>query len=102
MRMRPIRFLAALLASSLGWLTASARADTLTIKTPGDHPRYTFEAEPHLLLGFIDPPGLAHGTGIGVGGRGTVIVVKNGFVPSINNSIGVGFGLDWVHYGRGA
>ncbi len=81
--------------------TARARADTLTIKNPGDHPRYLLEAEPHLLLGFVDPPGPAHGTGLGVGFRGTIEVLRNGFVPSINNSIGVGFGFDWVHYGRG-
>ncbi|MGC4087465.1 MAG: hypothetical protein QM756_06160 [Polyangiaceae bacterium] len=78
-----------------------AAADTLIINRPGYHQRYIFEAEPHLLAGFIDAPGAAHGTGFGVGFRGTVQVLENGFVPSINNSIGVGFGMDWVHYGLG-
>jgi len=30
--------------------------------------------------------------------RFTIPIVKNGFVPSINNSVGIGFGLDWLHY----
>jgi hypothetical protein len=54
-----------------------------------------------LLLGLIDPPGVGSGTGFGVGFRGTVVLIDNGFVPTINNSIGIGFGLDWVHYGHG-
>ncbi len=82
-------------------ITSRAHADTLIIRHPGDHSRYSFEAEPHLLLGLIRPPGEARGTGIGLGFRGTVVLLDNGFVPSINNSIGIGFGIDWVHYGRG-
>lgn len=78
-----------------------ARADTLIIKNPGDHPRYIFEAEPHLVLGFIEPPGYASGTGFGAGFRGSIPIVRNGFVPSINNSVAIGFGIDFAHYGRG-
>jgi hypothetical protein len=70
-----------------------ARADEMVIKFPGLHPNYTFEAEPHVLVapfaGFL--PGL--------GFRGTVGILQNGFVTSINNSIGVTFGLDWVDKG---
>ncbi|HEX3776373.1 MAG TPA: hypothetical protein VHV51_17995 [Polyangiaceae bacterium] len=95
------RLLALAFASSLLALSTHAHADTMIIRNAGDHSRYRFEAEPHLLLGLIDPPGPADGTGLGVGFRGTVIVLDNGFVPTINNSIGVGFGLDWVHYGGG-
>jgi hypothetical protein len=78
-----------------------AHADTLTIKNPGDHPRYVFEAEPHLVLGFIEPPGYAAGTGFGLGFRGSIPLVRNGFVPSINNSVAIGFGIDFARYGRG-
>ncbi len=78
-----------------------AHADTLTIKNPGDHPRYVFEAEPHIVLGFIEPPGYAAGTGFGVGFRGSIPLMRNGFVPSINNSIAIGFGVDFARYGRG-
>lgn len=89
------------LSASLGALcvTNRAHADTLIIRHPGDHSRYFFEAEPHALLGLIDPPGFGSGTGLGLGFRGTFVLVDNGFVPSINNSIGLGVGLDWVHYG---
>jgi hypothetical protein len=75
-------------------------ADTVVIKRPGARTRYTFEAEPHLNLGFIDPPGrnVDSDFGFGPGVRGTVEIVKNGFVGSINNSVGIGFGLDWVLY----
>jgi hypothetical protein len=83
-------------------LSASAQAaDRLVISEPGVHPTYTVEVEPHLLLGLIDPPGPAHGTGLGLGARGTVELVDNGFVSTINNTIGVGFGLDWTHYSAG-
>jgi hypothetical protein len=30
-------------------------AEHSTIKTPGDHAQYVFEAEPHLILGWGDP-----------------------------------------------
>lgn len=88
-------------AASMLATPAPARADTLVIRHPGDHPRYAFEAEPHLLLGVIDPPGAASGSGFGAGFRGTVVIVPNGFVPTINNSVGIGFGLDLVHYSHG-
>jgi hypothetical protein len=70
---------------------AAARAEGI-IKNPGDHPHYAFEAEPHLAF---DPYG---NDGIGPGFRGTFVVLENGFIPSINNSIGVGVGLDWLFY----
>ena len=82
-------------------LARPTRADTLIIRSPGDHSRYAFEAEPHLLVGWVDPPGVASGAGIGLGFRGTVTLVNNGFVQTINNSIGLGFGVDWVHYSHG-
>jgi hypothetical protein len=64
------------------------------IKRPGDHPHYAFEAEPHLLLGFAGPfddRGKGH---LGVGFRGTIVIVQNGFVKTINNSVGISFGAD--------
>jgi hypothetical protein len=82
----------------LGLSSSAHAADRPVISKPGVHPTYSVEAEPHLLFGLIDPPGPAHGTGIGIGARGTVEIVDNGFVSTINNTIGVGFGLDWTHY----
>jgi len=70
-----------------------AAADQMVIKFPGLHPNYTFEAEPHGLLApyaqFVP----------GIGFRGTINIVHNGFVSSINNSVGIGFGADWVDKG---
>ena len=73
--------------------SAPARADD-TIKHPGDHPQYSVEAEPHVLLGW----GGGWGGGLGVGGRFSIPVVSNGFVPTINNSVAIGFGLDVMFY----
>src|SRR5262245_26825829 len=84
---------------AMGLLTAlgvsvplTAHAESI-IKHPGDHPRYVFEAEPHLSIGYSG--------GFGPGFRGTVVLVDNGFISSINNSIGIGFGLDWIFYDDG-
>ena len=99
---RPCAPLGAVLALSATCLwPRSAHADTLVIKNPGDHPRYSFEAEPHLVLGFIEPPGYASGAGFGLGFRGSIPLVRNGFIPSINNSVAIGFGVDFARYGRG-
>lgn len=67
-----------------------------TIKNPTDHPKYLFEAEPHGLLGFYS---LGHGDiGFGAGFRGTFKIVDPGFVKKINNTVGIGFGADWLMY----
>jgi hypothetical protein len=92
--------LAAAVAGLLSAFARPAGADTLRIKYPGEHPDYVFEAEPHLLLGLFKPPGPAAGTGFGAGFRGTIEIVDNGFIGTINNSVGIGFGLDWIHYDR--
>jgi hypothetical protein len=83
---------ATLAALSLSLLPASARAEEHSIiKNPGDHPHYIFEAEPHLLLGFAGP--FDQGAYPGVGFRGT-FHIADGFVTSINDSVGVGVGID--------
>lgn len=69
-----------------------------TIKAPGQRAQYFFEAEPHLLAGLLDPPGLGAGTGLGVGFRGTFEVVSEGFIPKLNDSVGIGVGIDYLRY----
>ncbi|HEX9297592.1 MAG TPA: hypothetical protein VF881_17240 [Polyangiaceae bacterium] len=69
--------------------TRSARAEHSIIKHPGQHPHYFLELEPHVLFGWHK-----FGDGPGVGGRATISIIHNGFVSSINNSIGIGFGFD--------
>jgi hypothetical protein len=80
-------------------LTTPAHADRLMIRRPGEHPNYVFDAEPHLNIGLIDPPGVGAGKGIGAGFRGTIELVDNGFVATINNTVGLGFGIDYVEHG---
>lgn len=77
----------------------SARADESVIKNPGDHPEYRFEAEPHMLAGFGGPFNGGRSE-LGIGFRGTVNIVDNGFVKSINNNVGITFGGD-VFFGNG-
>jgi hypothetical protein len=81
-----------LLVTCLGasLLSSVALADVSTIKQPGAHPDYVFEAEPHLLVAPFDDfrPG--------VGFRGTFEIVHNGFISRINNSVGIGVGADWT------
>jgi hypothetical protein len=84
------------LVAALG-VSGSARADESVIKNPGDHPDYRFEAEPHGLLGYGGP---FRRQDFGVGFRGTVIIVDNGFIKTINNSVGITFGAD-VFFRRG-
>src|SRR5262249_26586056 len=76
---------------ALAW-PSMAWADAI-IKNPGDHPGYRFELEPHGIVGFANfgRPGGVPGIGI----EGTVIVVDNGFIKTINNNVGIGFGANF-------
>jgi len=86
----------AALAAVVGVLGSAtdARAESI-IKSPGDHPNYSVELEPHVLLGWAN---LYSNNGLGIGGRATIPIVDNGFVKTINNSVGISFGLDWIRY----
>ena len=92
--MRASRVVAAVFALTASALaTTTAHADETIIKSPGDHPDYRFEAEPHGLIGYGGP--FIHGRDdFGAGFRGTIILLDNGFVKTINNSVGIGFGGD--------
>lgn len=83
------------LLAVLAW-PAPAHAE-MVIKQPGRHPDYVFEAEPHFFFGF-DPPGDKAGKGYGPGFRGTFELVDNGFIRKINNTVGLGFGFDWIAF----
>lgn len=76
-------------------MAGSARAEDVVIKHAGQHHEYSVELEPHGDAGFFVPDA---GSGVGIGGRFTFPIVRNGFVKSINNSVGIGVGVDWVHY----
>jgi hypothetical protein len=96
-KLAPRAALAALATLATLAAAANASADESTIKQPGRHPDYTFEAEPHVFFGF-DPPGNSASSGFGPGFRGTVEIVDNGFIKSINNTVGFGFGMDWIAF----
>jgi hypothetical protein len=80
---------------ALGLLAARPASAQTIIKTPGDHPD-AWEFEPHINLRPFDTPD--GDVGLGLGLRARVPIVENGFVPSINNSVGIGFGFDWLNY----
>jgi len=92
------RHLAVAIGLAVGALPSFALADD-TIKTPGDHPQYKVELEPHGLIGFDNWGDL--GFGFGAGLRGSIPIMKNGFVPKINNVPAITFGLDWLHFESG-
>ena len=76
--------------------TAGGHAEAQSIiKNPGDHPPYSVELEPHLALGWGH---LYRGNGFGAGARLGIVIVDNGFVKSINNSVAISFGMDWIRY----
>jgi len=101
MRVRTLKSALKLLAScllglALAWPSAARAQDRPIIKNPGDHVRYSVEIEPHLAAGFLWPVGGDVGFGPGV--RVNIPLVDNGFVPTINNNVAIGFGFDWLHY----
>jgi hypothetical protein len=69
--------------------TASAQS---IIKQPGNHPNYTVEIEPHLALQWANR--LGDNEGIGPGARFNIPFVHNGPIKTINNSMGISFGMD--------
>ena len=96
------RLLAVAAFSLVAAVSTTAGAQSI-IKNPGDHPNYKVELEPHLDFGWAN---LYASNGFGAGFRAGIPIVQNGFVPSINNSVAISFGVDWLrysgcYYGRG-
>jgi hypothetical protein len=83
----------AVLATTLA--TVDARAAGI-IKNPGDHPKYSVELEPHGLLDWDNY--WWGGTGYGLGMHAVIPFLDNGPVSTINNNMGIGFGLNWTHF----
>lgn len=86
---------ASLAAAVLGSLVLlapdEARAESI-IKNPGDHPDYSVELEPHLVLQYAGRYWGGEGWGPGI--RVNIPIVENGFVSTINNNVAIGFGMD--------
>ncbi len=73
------------------WLAAGvAHAEQATGRDVDRHPHYFFEAEPHALLALYQPRPL------GVGFRGTFVLSDDGFIRTVNDTVGLGVGFDWT------
>jgi hypothetical protein len=82
-----------------GLVASATRSDAqqqLIVKNTGDHPEYKVELEPHLDFGWSSRYYASSGFGAGV--RATIPIVQNGFIPNLNNSVGISFGIDWLRY----
>ena len=99
----PLAALAAVTAIAFVPAVAGAQEQERSIiRSPGDHPAYIFEAEPQILIGYggpFDDDRRSDNARFGVGFRGAVHIA-NGFIPSINDSVAVGFGFDIATSGR--
>ena len=90
-------------ALATGLLLAAVAAAPLaearwTIREIGNHPDYNLELEFHFALSLVEGPYPSSGTGFGPGARITVPVLQDGFVRTINNSVAISFGVDWIHF----
>jgi hypothetical protein len=95
-----------LATASLLALASEAEARP-TIKNPNDHPEYRAELEPHA--NFILWHGSHYGRGrygkyrgfgdpeFGGGFRATIEIADPAFIPKINNTVGITFGIDFTN-----
>ncbi|HEX4354133.1 MAG TPA: hypothetical protein VHZ95_14490 [Polyangiales bacterium] len=70
------------------------------IDSSGHHSRYMVELEPHLVWQWTGDE-VAVDDGIGLGFRVSIPIMQDGPVPTLNNNLAIGFGLDWAHFGGG-
>jgi hypothetical protein len=93
--------------AGVGLAAGEAQAEAI-IKQPNNHPTYSVELEPHLLLGwgfhlnrhdFLPTDQQLDGPfGVGPGLRVSIPLLDNGFVSSINNNVAIGVGADFGYY----
>ncbi|MDP9149426.1 MAG: hypothetical protein M3O36_05740 [Myxococcota bacterium] len=74
--------------------SVTAFAEDPTIRSTYQHPSYVFDAEPHFLFGYAGPFDADHSAAAGF--RGTFNILDHGFVQSINDSVGLGVGVDFA------
>lgn len=92
-----VGFVATVTLALLGSSSTANANDDVGVRSSGAPMPYRFELEPHLVLGTA-PPGYGQGSGIGAGVRGSVVILRDGFIPNVNDSVAFGFGLDYGHY----
>ena len=94
---RPVLILASTVSLLLGPIsTANAREDVV-IRSARTPMSYEVELEPHLVLG-TEPPGPGQGSGVGAGVRANFVILPEGFIPKVNDSVAIGVGLDFGRY----
>ncbi len=80
-------------------VASSARAEESVIKQPDQHPSYFVELDVHGLVAYSGGP-LALGrygtVGFGPGARASFNILKDGFIPKLNDSVAIGVGADFV------
>jgi hypothetical protein len=92
-----LHFILGLAALAWLFLPATSHAQAI-IKQPGNHANYAVEIEPHLAFQWTDRVGA--NDGFGPGARVNIPFMHNGPISSINNNMGISFGLD-VTFGDG-
>ncbi|RYZ04137.1 MAG: hypothetical protein EOO73_24950 [Myxococcales bacterium] len=85
------------LALCLAFFSRPARAQSI-IRQPGNHPDYAFEIEPHLAFQWANRYGADDGIGPGI--RFNIPFMHNGPIKTINNNMGITFGMD-ITFGGG-
>lgn len=106
MRTRKLKVLALVAAASTLALASSAEARPV-IKNPNDHPDYRAELEPHGTFIFWHGKYLSSSRNyrtfgdpeFGAGFRATIEILDPGFIPKINNTVGITFGIDMTNNG---
>lgn len=83
--------------ATCGVFTLGVAQAQSVIKQPGNHPSYGVDLEPHAVFGWDD--NYYGGSAFGLGIRATIPFLRNGPISTINNDMGIGFGLDWVTTG---
>ena len=94
---RTIRTALAIAAAASAFSIVGHSQAQSIIKQPGNHAPYSVDLEPHLIFAWDGP--YWGGSGVGLGMRATIPFLRNGPISTINNDMGIGFGLDWASYG---
>jgi len=90
-------FIATLVGTLMGLPSlVSAQQDVVSPAPPAPTP-YRFEFDPHLVLGTA-PPGSGQGSGVGAGLRASVVILPDGLIRAVEDSIAISVGLDYGRY----
>jgi hypothetical protein len=95
--LRGVLVFATLTVASVVCAPAAQARDARVIRDWRTPISYQLELEPHLVVG-TDPPGPGTGSGVGAGVRASFVLLPEGFIRNVNDSVALGVGLDFGHY----